>query len=190
MGAKRGRRRKSGRLTALAMSLLGLVCALVLSVVFYGAMVYQFPEETRGDEGERAFFPSEWPKAEESAGAPFPGALLALDAGTLEDERTEEVRAGGKRCLVVTRRYALPGGGTAEAVSAAPATYLEKLSEERFAPRLITGFTLAGLDAVCETREGEALLAARDGENVYLLRAAADEQELYALGVGARLEAP
>ncbi len=65
---------------------------------------------------------------------------------------------------------------------------MESLSEERFEPRLITGFMLAGMDAVYETRGDEALLASRDGDFVYLLRARATEQEIYALGVGARLQ--
>ena len=62
------------------------------------------------------------------------------------------------------------------------------MSQEGWQPQLITGFMLAGLDAVYATRGDECLLAARDGECVYLLRMAADEQRAYALGVSAMLE--
>ncbi len=187
MGAKRARRKKGGRLTALAMGLLGLVCALTLFVIFYGTMVYQLSGEAQGG-GRGARLVSSPAPLGSGTDAPFPGALLALGEGTLLSEDAQDARTGGEICRVVTRRYALPGGGEALAVSAAPAAYLESLSEERFEPRLITGFMLAGLDAVYETRGDEALLVSRDGDFVYLLCARATEQEIYALGVGARLQ--
>jgi len=187
MGAKRARRKKGGRLTALAMGLLGLVCALTLFVIFYGTMVYQLSGEEHGA-GRGARLASSPAPLGSGTDAPFPGALLALGEGTLLGEDAQDIRAGGKTCRVVTRRYALPNGSEALAVSAAPAAYLESLSQEHFEPRLITGFMLAGMDAVYETRGDEALLASRDGDFVYRLRARATEQEIYALGVGASLE--
>lgn len=191
MGTKRTGRKKGGRLTALAMGLLGFVCAMVLFVIFYGTMVYQLSGEESGGAQSARLTSSPGPLVQGApAGAQFPGALLALGESALLEERIEEVRAGGELCRVVTRRYGLAGGGEALAVSAVPAAYLESLSEERFEPQLITGFVLAGMDAVYEMRGDEALLVGRDGEFVYLLRASAGEQEIYALGAGARLEEP
>lgn len=191
MGAKRTGRKKSGRLTALAMGLLGLVCALVLFVIFYGTMVYQLSGEEGGGAQRARLASSPGPLVQGApASTQFPGALLALGEGALVEERIEETRAGGELCRVVTRRYELAGGGEALAVSAVPAAYLERLSEERFEPQLITGFVLAGMDAVYEVRGDEALLVGRDGEFVYLLRASVGEQEIYALGAGAELEEP
>ena len=74
------------------------------------------------------------------------------------------------------------------AVSAFPAAYLAMLAEESFSPQLVTGFSLAGLDAVLERKGEVSMLAAREGNRVYLLAAQADEQTLYSLGAAAMLE--
>ena len=167
---------------------IGLLCALTLFVIFYSTMVYQLSGEEGGAQRAR-LTSSPGPLVQgEAAGAQFPGALLALDEGALIEESAQDVYAGGETCRVVTRRYALGDGSYVSAVSAVPAAYLESLSEERFEPQLITGFMLAGMDAVYETRAGESLLAARDGDFVYLLRASVGEQEIYAHGLNARLE--
>ena len=64
----------------------------------------------------------------------------------------------------------------------------ERLSEEKWTAQLVTGFTLAGLDAVYSVRGEEGLLSARAGDRIYMLRAPVDEQALYVLGAGAYLE--
>lgn len=179
------RKRKKHALAGVGVALIGLLCAAVLCVLFYGTMVYQLSGEAQG--GVHGARLASTPAPLDS-GTPFPGALLTLGEGALLEESAQDVYAGGQTCRVVTRRYALANGAEALAVSAAPAAYLEILSQERFEPRLITGFVLAGLDAVYETRGDEALLASRDGDFVYLLRARATEQEIYALGAGASLE--
>ena len=150
--------------------LLGFACALVLIAIFYGAMVYQLG-------GEQAIH------SDLSAGV-YP----ALGGARLMDERQQEVLAGGENCLVVTRTYELSGGGRAQLTAAEPAAYMGLLAEEKWEAQMVTGFTLAGLDAVYMTRGGEGLLAARDGDRVYLLIAEADEAALYALGAGTYLE--
>lgn len=191
MSAKRAKKRKGGRVAALAMGGIGLLCAIVLFLIFYGTMVYQLADETRGGrQGARLAATPAPLEQGTAASALFPGALLSLGEGVLQEETAQDVRAGGEICRVVTRRYALNGGGSALAVSAVPAAYLETLSDERFTPQLITGFMLAGMDAVYETRGDEALLAARDGDFVYLIRANAGEQAIYAMGMEASLDEP
>lgn len=150
--------------------LIGLLCALALGLLFYGAMVYQTPE------GE-----ADLPLTQA-------GGVLALSGAQLLSERTEEARYGGQTCKALVRTYQLESGAQAEAVSASPAAYLERLSREGYEPQLITGFTLAGMDAVYALRGGEGLLAARQGENVYMMIAQADEQTVYVLGAQAYLE--
>lgn len=163
-------RKKSGRLSRLAAHLTGLLCLLAVGAVFYGTMVYQLAgEET----------------APREAG---PLRALLLGEGTLLERSESEVMVGGERCRVVTREYRLDGGESARTVSATPAAYIERLAEEGWQPQPMTGFTLAELDAVYERKDGLALLAARDGDAVYLLEAEVSEQALYALGAGARLE--
>ena len=178
------KKRKNPLLRALSMAL-GFVCALVLGALFYGAMVYQLG----GEGGETArVLASPAPLADgQSAKALFPGALLALK-GELLDETVTDEPCGGTVCRVVTRTYVLPDGVTATAVSAYGAAILSRLADEGFVPQLITGFSLAGLDAVCEQKDRRSILAARSGNCVYLLEAQADEPTLYALGAGAALE--
>ena len=118
----------------------------------------------------------------------YPGALLALADAQLTQEQAQDMTAGGQTCRVITRTYALSGGGEAKAVSAYPGAYLERLADEGYAAQLITGFSLAGMDAVYMLGGDRALLAARDGECVYLLETKADEQTVYALGAAAYLE--
>ena len=162
------KKKKHGLMRAFS-ALLGLACALVLGALFYGTMVYQLA----GEEGAHR--------------ADTAGALLALSV-PLEKEETQEGVFGGQLCRVTTRTYALDSGKKALAVTASPAAYFEHLSAEGFVPQLVTGFTLAGLDAICMKQGDRSLLAARSGGYVYLLEAAADEQTLYALGAGAVLE--
>ena len=95
---------------------------------------------------------------------------------------------GGQTCRVVTRSYTLADGSTARALSATPAAYLERLSAEGVQMQLITGFVVAGMDAVYALENGTAVLAARDGDFVYLIEAETNEQALYALGAAASLE--
>ncbi|MBQ7887103.1 MAG: hypothetical protein IJ313_09455 [Clostridia bacterium] len=153
--------------------LVGLACALALGAIFYGAMAYQLADG-----------PSQGVKTQ----APEPGALLALANAQLLWERTDEQEVGGEICTVTTRVYRTAEGLEAEAVSAGPAAYIARLSEEKWTAQLITGFTLAGLDAVYSLRGGEGLLSCRDGEHIYMLRCAANEQTLYAMGAGAYFE--
>ena len=89
---------------------------------------------------------------------------------------------------MLVRRYALENGTQAEAITAQPAAYIERLSEEKWTPQLITGFVLAGMDAVYAVRGEEAMLCAREGDTVYALLSRADEQTLYALGASAAVE--
>ncbi len=172
------KKKKRGIAWAFSM-LLGFICALVLGALFYGAMVYQLGGDVQDTLTGQASV-----QAEERAG--FSGRRLAL-AGELTGEDVRDVLVDDVICRVVTRTYRV-GEGTATAVSASPAAYLTRLAQEGFVPQLITGFSLAGLDAVCEMKDGRRLLVAREGENVYLLEAQADEQTLYALGAGASLE--
>lgn len=155
------------------LALVSLLCALALAAMFYGTMVYQLLDENGR------------PLALEEA---QPAGLLALGEGEMTDEQTYTEAVGGVDCTVVARAYALEGGGAARAITATPAAYLERLQQEGWQPQLVTGFTLAGMDAVCERREGEMLLAARAGETVYLLATDGEEQTLYALGTTARIE--
>ena len=163
-------KRKKKRLTGLVMGAVGLACALLVAGLFYAVMAYQMA----GTDGTAA----------QSGTA---RGVLALGEGELVSQAQDAVELGGVPCTVVTRVYALADGTTAEAVTAQPAAYLQRLSQEGWQPQLITGFVLAGLDAVYATRGDECLLAARDGETVYLLRVAGDEQRAYALGTAAVL---
>ena len=166
MRAKKG----EGCLSRLFVALIGLLCALALGAIFYATMVYQF-----------AGSPSQEKEPVEEMRAVW------LSGGTLVSERESEAEFGGERCRVVTREYALASGETALAISATPAAYIERLSQEGWTPELITGFSLAGLDAVYERNGERALLAAREGNTIYLIEAEAGEEEIYALGVGAEL---
>ncbi len=147
-------------------TLIGVACALVLGVLFYVAMAYQL---AGGDRAE---------------GAQAQGLLAIADA-TLASEQTVSARYGGQDCTAVVRTYSLADGTQAEAVTAQPAAYIERMSEEGYVPQLITGFSLAGMDAVYAVRGQEGMLCARQGETIYMLRAQADEQAIYALGAAA-----
>ena len=106
----------------------------------------------------------------------------------LAAEQTAQQDVGGETCTVTTRTYHAADGLEIETVSASPAAYAERLSEEKWTAQLVTGFTLAGLDAVYSVRGEEGLLSARAGDRIYMLRAPVDEQALYVLGAGAYLE--
>ena len=153
--------------------LMGFACALMLAAVFYGAMAYQLA-------GEQAL--SVQPA---SAGA---HALLTLPDARLISEQIQQREMGGETCTVTTRVYETQDGLQAEAISASPAAYIERLAAEKWTAQLITGFSLAGMDAVYSLCGEEGMLSARDGERVYMLSCAAGEQALHALGAGAVLE--
>ena len=182
-------KKKSSLLTRLTVGALGIICALVLAVLFYGTMVYQLAgEEAGAPQGARL---SESPAplvAGAQAASQFPGRRLKLSGGTLAEEQILDVPSGGETCRVLVRTYSLEGGGEAKAVSAAGAAYLEQAAAQGYVPQLITGFALAGMDAVYALRGGDALLTARDGDFVYMLLCAGSEQAVYALGAGAALE--
>ena len=154
--------------------LLGLFCALVLGGVFYGAMAYQLL-------GEEQLAAARVQPASE-------GALLAIADAQLLSEQTEQLEMGGETCTVTVRVYEAQDGCRIEAVSASPAAYIERLSQEGWTPQLVTGYTLAGMEAVCSRRGEECMLSARADDRIYMLRAAMDEQALYTLGAGAALE--
>ena len=90
--------------------------------------------------------------------------------------------------MALVRSYALDSGAKAEAITARPATYIERLSEEGYRPQLITGYTLAGMDAVYALRGDEAVLCARAGDTIFMLCVKTDERTVYSLGAGAYLE--
>ena len=187
-------RRKKHALAGVFAGLVGLLCALVLGALFYGTMVYQLA----GEKGTAARTParaeaSPAPLAQElPAQALFPGALLALEPATAQETgaTAQDVFVGGRTCRVVTRSYALPDGGTARAVSATPAAYLERLTADGVQMQLITGYVLAGMDALYAVEDGVGILAARDGDFIYLSAAEAGESALDALGAAAGLERP
>ena len=171
-GALRKNNGKKRTASAILAAITGLLCAAVLGLLFYGAMVYQTPE-------------AETPEAAQEQQE---GGVLALAGAQLLGEQTAVVRCGGQNCTVLERTYLREGGAQARAITASPAAYMERLSQEGYVPQLITGFTLAGMDAVYALRGGECLLAARHGDTVYLIDAQADEQAVYALGAEAYLE--
>ena len=153
--------------------LIGTACALLLGAVFYGVMAYQLAgSETAA--GTRT--------------AQADGAMLTLEGAQLLSEQTQTERHGGQDCTVLMRRYQLEDGRQAEVITAQPAAYVERLSEEHWTAQLKTGFVLAGLDAVYAVRGEDAMLCARDGDTIYALVTQADEQTLYALGASAGLE--
>lgn len=180
------KKRKKRGLAWLLSVLLGFVCALVLGVLFYAAMVYQLSGERSGQEMAKA---EVLPPLVQGADVKtlFPGRLLTLE-GTLTGEQAQDIVYAGEVCRVITRTYTMSDGAEAAAVSATPAAYFERMAQEGWTPQLITGFTLAGLDAVCEQRGEQSILAAQQGTCVYVLQTQADEQRLYALGAGAVLE--
>ena len=149
-------------------ALMGFLCALVLGALFYGTMVYQLAGEQKADAQAQT------------------GGVLALMEGTLLEEETIQQSIGGALCSVVTRSYALADGTRAYAITANPAAYLERLSQPGVQMQLITGFVIDDLDAVYAINGDTGILAARSGENVYMIECAADQQTLYALGAGAR----
>ena len=164
---KKRRKNPAGLLTGA----LGLCCALVVGAIFYAAMAYQLAGEPEGAARQEAA-----------------RGLLALDGGTLVSETQALSREGGVQCTAVARVYVLEDGTQAEAITAQPAAYIERLSEEKWTAQLMTGFALAGMDAVYAVRGEDGMLCAREGETVYALLAQADEQTLYGLGTSAGLE--
>ena len=165
-----GKKRKS-RLTGALMALLGAACALILCAVFYGTMVYQLADRTDGAQARQA----------ETA------KTLALGSGEMEGESRERVQMGGKLCDVLTRTYLLADGTRAQAITASPAAYIERMKQEGWQAKQLRRFNrLVGETDAVYARSGEnAMLCARDGETVYMIIAQADEQTLYALGVDA-----
>lgn len=166
MAAKRRRLTVSGVIAAL----LGFACALVLCVLFYGAMVYQLAGEPE-DVQEAAVT-----------------GLLALSIGTLLEETTAQQEVGGALCSVTTRVYALADGAKARAITATPAAYLERLTARDVEMQLITGFVIDDLDAVYARSGDMGILAARSGDTVYMIEGAQDQQALYELGALAKTE--
>ena len=153
-------------------AVLGFICALMLAAAFYGTMVYQLAGESAADT-----------QADEAA-----GGMLSLSAGALVDETVTQEDAGGALCAVTTRTYALPDGTQAQAITASPAAYIERLAAKDVQMQLITGFVIDGLDAVYALRDGTGILAARSGDTVYLIEGPADQQALYELGALSRRE--
>ncbi len=152
----------------------GIVLALVMAAAFYGAMAYQLAGgQTQGMQ---------------QASAAGEHALLALPDAQLISEQTAQQEMGGETCTVTTRIYKTQDGLEAKAISASPAAYIERLAAEKWTAQLITGFSLAGLDAVYSLHGEEGMLSARDGERVYMLSCAAGEQTLHALGAAAAFE--
>ena len=54
--------------------------------------------------------------------------------------------------------------------------------------QLITGYVLADMDALCAVEGATSILAARDGDFIYMIETEAGGQTLYALGAAAVLE--
>lgn len=184
-------RRKKRALTGILMGLVGLLCALLLGALFYGMMVYQLAGIDGGAEDGALL--TEGTPAPLEEGLPvqalFPGVLLALDPSMAQQTgiTAQDVTVSGQVCRVITISYALEGGGTARAISATPEMYLGRLSDGGVQMQLMTGFVLAGLDALYAVQDGARMLAVRYGGCVYVLEAEADEQTLYELGAASAL---
>ena len=184
-------RRKKRALTGILMGLVGLLCALLLGALFYGMMVYQLAGIDGGTEG--GALAAEGTPAPLEEGLPiqalFPGERLTLDtpSATQTGITAQDVTVSGQVCRVITISYALEGGGTARAISATPEMYLGRLSDGGVQMQLMTGFVLAGLDALYAVQDGARMLAVRYGGCVYVLEAEADEQTLYELGAASVL---
>ncbi len=156
--------------------LFGLACALVMGAIFYGAMAYQLSDDSG--------------KEFSAVASAYTDALLTLPGAQMISEQTFQQEMGGEVCTVAMRIYRADDGIEIEAVSAEPAAYIERLAKEGWTPQPVTGFSLAGQDAIYSVRGEEGMLSCRSGDRVYMLRAAADEQALYTLGANAQLELP
>ena len=153
---------------------LGLCCALVLGAVFYGAMAYQLLDGPTQEAAQQQ--------------AADPSARLVIAGARLLGEQMQQREIGGEICTEIVRSYQTEEGLQVEAICAGPAAYIERLSQEAWTPQLITGFALGGMEAVYWVRGEEGLLCARQDDRIYMIRAAADEQTLYALGADALLQ--
>ena len=139
-GEMSAKKRKKWIFSAVSL-LVGAACALVLGAVFYGAMAYQLAG------GEAA-----------QTGAAQAEGTLALGDAQPVFEQTLQERHGGQDCTVLVRLYEMEDGTQAEAITAQPAAYIERLSEEKWTAQLITGFVLAaacagwgGVSVLCQT---------------------------------------
>lgn len=166
------RRKKKRSAAGVLAALLGFICALVLGALFYGTMVYQ----SAGDAAQGT--------------VQVQGGTLYLGSGTLVGETQTQQQTGGALCSVLTRTYALADGTQAHAITASPAAYLERLAAQGVEMQLITGFVIDGMDAVFALSGGTGLLAAREGDFVYMIEGPADQQAMYELGAAARRAAP
>ena len=146
-------KKKPNRLTGALMALLGAACALILCAVFYGTMVYQLADRTDDAQAKQA----------ETA------KTLALGSGEMESESRERVQMGGKLCDVLTRTYLLADGTRAQAITASPAAYIERMKQEGWQAQLVTGFAIGETDAVYARSGENAMLCAKDGETVYMI---------------------
>ena len=158
---------KKRKLTAggVLAAFLGLVCAALLAALFYGVMVYQLAGEQKAAIQQEAA-----------------GGVLSLNSGTFVDEAVTEENVGGAVCTVLTRTYALASGTQVRVITASPAAYIERLSSPGVQMELITGFVVDGLDAVYARSGDMGLLAAREGDTVYVIEAQLDQQAMYELG--------
>lgn len=163
-------RRKKRTVSGVIAALLGFLCAVVLGALFYGTMVYQMAGQPAGEAAQTQ------------------DGVLALHAGTLAGQTQESVEMGGRLCSVTTLAYELDDGAQALAITAEPAAYLERLTAAGCRMQLITGFVIDDLDAVYAIEGETGILAAREGERVYLIEAAVSQQTLYELGASARRE--
>ncbi|MBP3657465.1 MAG: hypothetical protein J6K32_12335 [Clostridia bacterium] len=168
-------------------SLLGLVCAAALGGLFYGTMVYQLTPGAGGEMPAAGMLAPPPLDSAVDAASVFPGLQLQFAGGTVTGRQAEDVRVDGVLCRAVTTQWLTADGQSVRTVCAAPQAYIAVLAQQGYMPQLITGYQLAGMDAVYETRGAEGLLAAQSGGAVYLLIGPADEQRMYALGAACTL---
>lgn len=179
---KKGKKITLGSVVSL---LFGLACAAVLGFVFYATMVYQLTGEQSAPAETLASPAPLVPGAQ--AQALFPGELLALDGFQLTGEQARDEIYGGEVCRVITRTYLREDGLQVNAISACPDAYVQRFAQEAFVPQLVTGFSIAQLDAVYALGKTRSALYARQGTCIYVIEAQTDEQTLYALGAQARI---
>ena len=88
---------------------------------------------------------------------------------------------------MITRTYLREDGLQVNAISACPDAYVQRFAQEGFVPQLVTGFSIAQLDAVYALGKAQSALYARQGTCIYVIEAQTDEQTLYELGAQARI---
>lgn len=166
------------------------ILAIFVAVFLAGLVVYQNEPSENLMQSESIFTMLSQRETED-----VPAELPTIEelSDYFESQNRDSGEINGERYERFIRSYLLPDGRRIRVMRVSSAAYMEMLALSDWVPEIISGYVIGDLPAVYYTSSSGTMLAAREGNLLYIIELYGDDtdgQTIYTLGSAVTFKQP